>query len=234
MIKDRVLKQRRRSGIYSETADSLSEIDAKIAEKSQEITWEVWDKTSPINGVPASDVLRRPDIPAGGEIYLVKRGDRVIYFQPHKPGVQGVQPITSEEMADVAGEHYEEIVAADVVLSLVAPAEMTELETAKAQKLASIADARWRTETAPFYWVEKNARFDTSERSQVKYLQAAQKGKTQMWKTADGWVEMQPGDFVDLITAYETFIEELFTREATLAAQVQAAQTVPDVDAIEW
>lgn len=108
------------------------------------------------------------------------------------------------------------------------------LEAARERKVAQIADARWREETAPYLWEAKGVHFDTSERSQIKYLQAAQKGKTILWKTYDGWVEMASGDFVDLITAYETYVEGLFTREATLAAQVQAAETVEAVEAIEW
>lgn len=234
-IKDRVLAQRRRFGVYTETAGALAKIDAVIAEKELEASWELWDKISPVNGVSAQTILARGDVPADGAVYLIRKGERVVWFQPHEPHVPGRVPMSPETARACAVDQYERIIT-DEVMSVLDAGDQpeTELEKAQAQKLSQIADARWRTETAPFYWAEKNARFDTSERSQVKYLQAAQKGKTQTWKTADGWVEMQPGDFIDLITAYETFIEELFTREATLAAQVQAAQTVPDVETIEW
>lgn len=226
-IQDRVLTLRRQAGVYTETPETLAAIGAKIAELSTEYTWRVWDKTSKINGKAVSS--------QAGEAYLISRGGRIIFFQTHAPGVQGRVPMNAETVLVYAQEQYDMLIATLTVEALSTPSVPdTPLDQAKAQKLSQIADARWRTETAPFYWAEKNARFDTSERSQVKYLQAAQKGKTQTWKTADGWVEMQPGDFIDLITAYETFIEELFTREATLAAQVQAAQTVPDVEAIEW
>ena len=107
-------------------------------------------------------------------------------------------------------------------------------QTAKQAKFAEIATKRWEEETAPYLYAPKEAHFDTSERSQIKYLQALQKGMTVMWKTSDGWVEMTQPDFAGLIASYEAFVAELFLKEATLVAQVQEVQTPEELEAIVW
>ena len=75
-------------------------IDGKIGDLSlphcKAITWahEIWDRTSPINGVPAETVLaQRTDIPAEGDVILVKSGDRVVMFQPHESDQPGIVPL---------------------------------------------------------------------------------------------------------------------------------------------
>lgn len=234
-IKDKVLAKRRRFGVYTETPETLTTIDALIAEKELVYRWELWDKATSVNGVSPKIILSRADVPANGAVYLIRKGGRVVWFQPHEPKTAGYVSMSPETAQECAVEQYEDIIKDEVIASLEAGEQpKTELDRAKVQKIAEISDARWRTETMPYYWSKKDAHFDTSERSQVKYLQAAQKGKPQTWKTADGWVEMQPEDFIELIAAYEAFIEELFTREASLSAQVQGLHTVETVEVVEW
>lgn len=108
------------------------------------------------------------------------------------------------------------------------------LDEMKAEKLAYIANARWQEEVAPYFYPPKNAYFDTSERSQIKYLQALQKGISTMWKTVDGWVEMTQADFAGLIASYEAFVSGLFAKEEMLSAVVQAAETPEKLEAITW
>lgn len=72
---------------------------------------EVWDRKSPINGVPAESILAtRRDIPPGGLAYLIVRDGRVLYFQPHDPFEPGLVKLTEANVQEVAGRHVEAIV----------------------------------------------------------------------------------------------------------------------------
>lgn len=104
----------------------------------------------------------------------------------------------------------------------------------KERKLAEIARLRWEEETAPFLYAPKSAHFDTSERSQIKYLQSLQKSLTTDWKVEEGWVSMEQADFAGLISAYEAFVAELFLKEATLQEQVASAENTVDLESIVW
>lgn len=109
------------------------------------------------------------------------------------------------------------------------------LEAAKSAKRAEIAAARWAEETAPFFYGLKDASFDTSERSQIKYLRAYEKGDTVMWKTTDaGWVEMTQEDFAGLIGAYEAFVASLFAKEAGIQVQIGMCDTEEQLELIIW
>jgi hypothetical protein len=109
------------------------------------------------------------------------------------------------------------------------------LDELKAAKRTEIASARWNDESSPFYYGPKLATFDTSERSQIKYLRAYEKGDTVMWKTVDaGWVKMSQADFSGLIGAYEAFVASLFEKEAMLQWQITEAETEEDIDRINW
>lgn len=75
---------------------ALADVDADEVWDEEAAGWthEVWDRTSPINGVPAAQVLAsRTDIPATGDVILVKQGDRVVMFQPHEPDQPGIVAI---------------------------------------------------------------------------------------------------------------------------------------------
>ena len=81
-----------------EVDDALAEIDQdkEFDEERAKYKVEVWDRKSPINGVPAEDVLnKRNDIPKNSQVYLIKDAetDKVLMFQPHKPEVQGLQAV---------------------------------------------------------------------------------------------------------------------------------------------
>lgn len=72
----------------------------------------IWDRASPINGVPASRVLAtRVDIPVTGDVYLVTNKDtgQVLTFQPFKPRVGGRQPMTNAEAQTIGEEHRSEV-----------------------------------------------------------------------------------------------------------------------------
>ena len=111
------------------------------------------------------------------------------------------------------------------------------LEEVKASKLSSLAFSRWQAEVAPFLW--QGHRYVSDEAAQIKILRAVEKAKadpayTETWKTLDGYVAMTAADYLALSAAYEEHVRGLFVREAQLAAQVQAAETVKAVAAINW
>lgn len=85
--------------------------DALTKEMLASMGVEKWDRKSPINGVPADEVLAaRDDIPKKGVIYLITQNGRVLYFQPHKPSVAGNAPLTEGNWEEIANEHLKQIV----------------------------------------------------------------------------------------------------------------------------
>lgn len=66
--------------------------DAFAAAAANRVRWEWWDGVTPVNGVPA-DVVRAqfaiPDL-----AFLVYVDDRLVYFQPHDPTVDGLVPLS--------------------------------------------------------------------------------------------------------------------------------------------
>jgi len=69
--------------------------DALHAAEAPRWTHEIWDRNSPINGTPAADVLdQRNDIPATGDVVIVKRDGATVFFQPHDAAQPGFAPIS--------------------------------------------------------------------------------------------------------------------------------------------
>lgn len=99
-----------------ENAAANFDEEAILAERANSYEAELWDKTSPINGVDAETVLLgREDIPEGGEVYLIRRrgSNQVLFFQPHEPNAEGYKKVTSENWRDIADRHIETIVQMD-------------------------------------------------------------------------------------------------------------------------
>jgi hypothetical protein len=92
------------------------DIAARVAQrKAQRYRVEIWDKKSPINGVPAEQILAsRADIPEGGEVYLVYVDGKLTYFQPHPPGEGGLRPMTRDEALQIADAQITEMATAEV------------------------------------------------------------------------------------------------------------------------
>lgn len=88
-------------------------------EHRNRVQWEVWDRTSPINGVAAEDVLARPEYGNTGSIYLVRVDGRVTLFQPHLPEVQGLQDMDDEGAEWVAAVHADNMVTEMTIASVV-------------------------------------------------------------------------------------------------------------------
>jgi hypothetical protein len=92
--------------------------DALTAAETSRWAHEVWDRTTPINGVPAADVLaKRNDIPAAGEVVIVKHDGKIVMFQPHDPSQPGFAPITdgAETGAQMAAQAVSQAVDSQIL-----------------------------------------------------------------------------------------------------------------------
>lgn len=104
-VGDRRMDRAKIRRVFTTGPEALSatdaEIDAALATVNQDAiydaersTWttQVWDRKSPINGVPAQYFLDRVDVDEKGtdDIYLLLRDGQVVMFQPHEPDVQGL------------------------------------------------------------------------------------------------------------------------------------------------
>lgn len=100
------------------SADKLDAINIEDIQNELENRWsyEVWDKVSPINGVEANRVLERHSyITDDMEVYLIREGDRVIYFQPHVPGVEGIQKMKKNDVKTHAENHKDSVIDEQVI-----------------------------------------------------------------------------------------------------------------------
>lgn len=89
----------------------LSSIDQQAVFNEQKARFriEVWDKVSPINGIPAEKILAREDVPPGGEIYLVYQDGKLQWLQPHDPFQAGLVPLAKDNVMAVADQHVSQI-----------------------------------------------------------------------------------------------------------------------------
>ncbi|MCL6479375.1 MAG: hypothetical protein K6T65_13365 [Peptococcaceae bacterium] len=97
---------------------SMAEIEAALATIDQEAIRnqersryrvEIWDRVSPINGIPAERILQRADVPEEGEIYLLYVDDQLRYLQPHDPFQAGILPMSNEDVLSIANRHIDEL-----------------------------------------------------------------------------------------------------------------------------
>lgn len=97
---------------------TLAEIDAALAQVDQQAIFnqersrfrvEVWDKVTPINGMPAEKILAREDVPDDGEIYLLYVDGVLRFLQPHNPFEAGIVPMTAENVMQVANQHVDQL-----------------------------------------------------------------------------------------------------------------------------
>lgn len=93
---------------------AMSKIDTQVLaeEAKARVEWEIWDRESPINGVPAERILARPEYASCDEVYLVRVDEKVVFFQPYVPHVEGMQPMTEASVESVAAAHCEELATA--------------------------------------------------------------------------------------------------------------------------
>lgn len=97
---------------------SLTEIETVLTQIDQQAIFEqersrfkieVWDKISPINGVPAEKIIARDDVPDDGEIYLIYVDGRLLFLQPHDPFQAGIVAMTTENVMQIANQHVDQL-----------------------------------------------------------------------------------------------------------------------------
>lgn len=96
---------------FSEIEAALAQVDrqAIFNQERSRFRVEVWDKISPINGVPAEKIIAREDVPDDGEMYLVYVDDHLLYFQPHDPFQAGIVAMTPENVLEIANQHIDQL-----------------------------------------------------------------------------------------------------------------------------
>lgn len=97
----------------SEIDGALASVDQDAIHDEERTHWsvEIWDRQSSINGVSADHFLNRDDVSEDGEIYLLKRDGNVVMFQPHEPGVAGLQRIPRGQGKRKGSAHADGIAA---------------------------------------------------------------------------------------------------------------------------
>ena len=97
--------------------------EAAHEEEKAKLVKVIWDKKSPINGVPASHFLSRHDVHPGGdgEIYLLNDAatGHTHIFQPHEPYVSGHRWMTEHTVHKHADGHHSDIAEHRVFLRAV-------------------------------------------------------------------------------------------------------------------
>lgn len=100
----------------AEVDSALAGIDQDALYDQVRATWttEVWDRKSPINGVPAQYFLDRDDVDENddNDILLLKQNGQVVGFQPHEPDVPGLARIPKGQGA-ARGKVFADNIAAD-------------------------------------------------------------------------------------------------------------------------
>ena len=112
------------------------------------------------------------------------------------------------------------------------------LDEAKAEARARIAEARWVAEGAGVEF--SGFIVTTDDRAKLMLSAATVKATrnptfTTQWKTAGGrFVMLNSAQIVALFDAVSNFVDGLFKREATLAVQIDAAQSAAEADTVNW
>lgn len=112
-----ILKEARDLG----STATLSQVEAEIATHDYPIlrnaeklnyTVSLYDKISPINGIPAETVMA--DVVENGEIYLIHVNGNLVYLQKHDPSQVGFVAMNSSTAIAKANEQVDGLVEAKV------------------------------------------------------------------------------------------------------------------------
>lgn len=99
----------------AEIDNALAAINQDAVYDTHRAKWtvQVWDRVSPINGVPAQHFLDRVDVDENGtdDIYLLLQDGKVVGFQPHEPDVEGLVRIPKGQGMAKGGLHADNIAA---------------------------------------------------------------------------------------------------------------------------
>jgi hypothetical protein len=152
------------------------------------------------------------------------------------PDLDGRTPGAEFEAA-FTGRGYVGVIAApeEYVIGDATMEPGDKLKIAQAAKLAEIADARWKAETGGV--TVGGMTVDTSRESQALITGAAlaatlDDAYTCRWKAAGGFVTLDAATILTVAAAVRQHVQACFDREAELAEQIEAAETVEDLEAV--
>ncbi len=111
------------------------------------------------------------------------------------------------------------------------------IEQLKAEKIAELADARWREEVGGYTY--NGHEFHSDRESQDRFFQAyiaslSNPNFSTVWKTKDGWLGMTASDFITLYNEFQAFLQGLYLREKALHEQVKKAVKIEELKAVKW
>lgn len=108
----------------TEVDNALAAIDQDAIYDQQRagLAAEVWDRVSPINGVPAKHFHDRGDVPDTGDVYLLRdtTTGAVVIFQPHEPETAGIIPVPVGQGLDRGKAHADNIAAGRAAVEVLA------------------------------------------------------------------------------------------------------------------
>jgi len=112
-----------------------------------------------------------------------------------------------------------------------------DINTLKQGKLWQLADSRWREEVAGYIY--NNHEFHSDREAQSRIFQAYMASLndpnfTATWKTKTGWLEMTASDFITLYNEFQIFLQGLYQKEKYLQEQIEAVNTIEELNAIKW
>jgi hypothetical protein len=95
-----------------EINSSLGAINQKEINRAikETINYYVWDGFTPINEAPVKAFQDK--LLPGWKAYVITINGKVVYFQPHKPDVEGYEIMTEHEIHGIAGTHIDSIAGA--------------------------------------------------------------------------------------------------------------------------
>jgi len=97
------------------------DVEALQREADGEYTWEIWDKRSPINGIPAEEMIRNYNIAPDDVVFLLRNKDGLVeLFQPVAPGVPGNVKMNRAQAEEYARAAYRERVEIALVNKAIA------------------------------------------------------------------------------------------------------------------
>jgi hypothetical protein len=95
---------------------NINQISTDIASQWK---FEEWDKISPINGVSASRVIEKYNIEEDDSVFMLLQNDRVVFFQPFEPGVQGKSKMTPANVRTIAQDMLDKVIDAVIIQTII-------------------------------------------------------------------------------------------------------------------
>lgn len=109
------LKSQGKETTANEVEKIISAYDRDNLAKIQKarLRYEIWDKKSPINGVPADKIIKSRGYSISNA-YMIFIDDNLVYFQDHNPNKTGYEKMTKKEAEKLAVDFIDKKVEENV------------------------------------------------------------------------------------------------------------------------